>query len=587
VPDTVEQQRARIQQLRAAGDFPAAYRYIATQVSDPSLQNWLLAAALINTPGDPSRNPLKLWVWRMNDAASRYVGNGPVSDARNQQTSDLLASRVIEDYLASLEPNGVPLTPNSVFQRDVAVAVEQLGIPEHLWAGGLLGVSYGFDIFEGPDEEGIFRTNGEAREWVDLAINVVEDNNLDLFNASNIVTGYWGMPFSRAERAEALALLAGSYLGARERLLAAGASPDVLASFDQLQSGAMGAMLGGESSYFGNNRSRSWDGLFRARPRGDLFRRQSYSPTLGVASGISFATGFQLGGAPQELPGIRVFVNDVANSVTIRHRIVFPDGRVLDARTNYSIVSTPSESFQATVDRARSQNLPFEIDVQILSPSGAVEATSRIRSDGSQSLHMQGAEVEQRILSDGRVLVTSEGSFLAQQFALVHSLTDIVKANNIANFAQLFGSTLGRQFGGEGLLSSTLSGALLGTIALNVGQAIAGVPVIRDGAVILSQNASDVWGNFQNELQGFTANAAIGALSSWMTMSLGEALGLEGFGAEMFSTGAGTLLNHTLQNIASHQAIFEGIVPEPQKWLNPEGGLTNAGVTALAREALI
>jgi Ca2+-binding RTX toxin-like protein len=152
----------------------------------------------------------------------------------------------------------------------------------------------------------------------------------------------------------------------------------------------------------------------------------------------------------------------------------------------------------------------------------------------------------------------------------------------IAELAQAFGSTLGRQLAGDDLVLGTLSGSLLGTIGWNVGQQIdvyRGVVTFVDGTKLTKDTASAVWSDFPNELAAFTANAAIGSTSSWLALELGEALGLEGFGAEMFSTGAGALLGHTLNNLVAQAHIFNGVQPQAD-WFK-QGHLTTSGADAL------
>ncbi len=139
---------------------------------------------------------------------------------------------------------------------------------------------------------------------------------------------------------------------------------------------------------------------------------------------------------------------------------------------------------------------------------------------------------------------------------------------SLADLAASFGTTLGRQLAGDDLVLGTLTGSLVGALAYNIGQQIdvyRGVASFTgDGLSITRDNAGAVWGNFTNELATFTANAAIGSTSSWLALELGEALGLEGFGAEVFSTGASTLIGHTLNNLVAQTNVFSGVQTQPQ-----------------------
>jgi hypothetical protein len=140
MPDSIATQRAKIATFRNAGNFPALYRYIATQVQDQTVKTWLRSAALINTPGPANQNVLKLWVWKMNNKAREKVGLTPVTDAQNQNISDSLALSVATLYEQQLDNPAVKtFTAQAIFERDVQAAVTNLNIPAHLWAGGLLG----------------------------------------------------------------------------------------------------------------------------------------------------------------------------------------------------------------------------------------------------------------------------------------------------------------------------------------------------------------------------------------------------------------------------------------------------------------
>lgn len=173
--------------------------------------------------------------------------------------------------------------------------------------------------------------------------------------------------------------------------------------------------------------------------------------------------------------------------------------------------------------------------------------------------------IDQVIGADGRVLVRSrsvneEGGGSIQ----------------VAQIAQIFGSAIGRQLANGNAVLGVLQGSLLGAIALNLGQTIDAA----NGGLVLPDGES-VWSDFQNELANFTVNAAIGSVSSYLALELGEALGLEGFGAEMFSTGAGTLLGHTLNNLAASTNAFSGIGLTHVEWFE-NGGLTTDGQVAIA-----
>lgn len=209
-------------------------------------------------------------------------------------------------------------------------------------------------------------------------------------------------------------------------------------------------------------------------------------------------------------------------------------------------------------------------------PSGDLEEWLRVADiqvhASSISIGALGVEILEAVLTreeDGYVrrvqatmaggeVVEVEQSFDPSGRALGPPRTDVSGEIQTAQIAQIFGSALGRVLGDDNQGLALVSGSLVGTIALNWGQAIqASAGTLPDG--------EEAWGNFENDLASFSANAAIGATSSYLALELGEALGLEGFGAEMFSTGAGTLIGHTLTNLVAEVDAFSTIV-KSTKW---------------------
>jgi Ca2+-binding RTX toxin-like protein len=72
------------------------------------------------------------------------------------------------------------------------------------------------------------------------------------------------------------------------------------------------------------------------------------------------------------------------------------------------------------------------------------------------------------------------------------------------------------------------------------------------------------------------AQAGVGAVSSWLTMELGEALGIDGFGAELFNAAVGGVTNKILLNLADGAFETLGIFKD----LNP-GGLAAGGAAGV------
>lgn len=130
--------------------------------------------------------------------------------------------------------------------------------------------------------------------------------------------------------------------------------------------------------------------------------------------------------------------------------------------------------------------------------------------------------------------------------------------NTASSVGYLFGSTLGEYLAGDDQFAQLLAGSFLGTITQNIAQAI----IVRgfDKPVVLSDPSDpnslqvvggDVLDNFDQELVQNLQTAAIGTVSSLLAMELGGALGLKGFGAELFSTAGSSLIQTVISNITN------------------------------------
>lgn len=70
--------------------------------------------------------------------------------------------------------------------------------------------------------------------------------------------------------------------------------------------------------------------------------------------------------------------------------------------------------------------------------------------------------------------------------------------------------------------------------------------------------------SFGSEVGVRAGQAAIGSISSWLSMEVGEALGLKGFGAELFTTVGSTVTGQVINNLLANgpAAIWDGFHPE-------------------------
>jgi len=129
-----------------------------------------------------------------------------------------------------------------------------------------------------------------------------------------------------------------------------------------------------------------------------------------------------------------------------------------------------------------------------------------------------------------------------------------------------FGSTLGRYLVGSNPILQVAVGSVLGAVALDLGKQIAASQAAGqfqslDTAGQDAASSKSVWNDFGNDLTLVGTSAAVGTISSYLSLELGQALGLKGFGAELFSAGTGGVLGHIAVNLlASNVPVFQGLV---------------------------
>lgn len=148
--------------------------------------------------------------------------------------------------------------------------------------------------------------------------------------------------------------------------------------------------------------------------------------------------------------------------------------------------------------------------------------------------------------------------------------------------AELFGtigSQIGSFLGGENPLARVVGSAVVSTIALNIGQALdagGASSALGQAFKTINENNSNWFSGFgQNFTQAFIG-AGVGSFSSYLALELGEGLGLEGFGAELFNVGASSVLNRVFLNVTNAQSanLFAGI-----NWPEALGNIAQIGET--------
>jgi hypothetical protein len=133
----------------------------------------------------------------------------------------------------------------------------------------------------------------------------------------------------------------------------------------------------------------------------------------------------------------------------------------------------------------------------------------------------------------------------------------VVTGNDIGS---VFGSTIGQTLAGKNVFAQVAAGSALSAVLGNVGQTFDAYFGIGQTAAPSFDAAVDAaFGNFSVDLAGAFQNAAVGAVSSFLTGELAEAIGFDGtgFGDQLLRSSVGSLTSTVLNNavvLATHTA---------------------------------
>lgn len=114
-------------------------------------------------------------------------------------------------------------------------------------------------------------------------------------------------------------------------------------------------------------------------------------------------------------------------------------------------------------------------------------------------------------------------------------------------FGSILGSTVGNYLFSDMPLAAIPASAFLGTLGNNVADFLSAGGLSADlgkAGAVFDQTFADFGAEFGQAFQ----SAAIGSVSSFLALELGNALGVSGFGAELFQTGAASVLGQVLNN---------------------------------------
>ena len=150
---------------------------------------------------------------------------------------------------------------------------------------------------------------------------------------------------------------------------------------------------------------------------------------------------------------------------------------------------------------------------------------------------------------DLEIIKTEEDGRLLDTQILVDGI-----AVSFQEVTKIFGSTLGRQLGGDDAFGQVAAGAAIGTVAHNLGEII-DIAVFGDGKAV-SSNISDALEDIPGEL----LQAGVGAVSSFLTAELIGELGLDGVAAGFANIVGGQAIDSIANGLVfgTDVRLFEG-----------------------------
>lgn len=126
-----------------------------------------------------------------------------------------------------------------------------------------------------------------------------------------------------------------------------------------------------------------------------------------------------------------------------------------------------------------------------------------------------------------------------------------------AEGGDVLGAALGRVLAGDNAVKGVLYSSLIGEIGSRLAAQIAGGSTRAE--LQMPWASADAMNSFSAQLNAKVQQSAIGTLSSLLTAELGQAVGLEGFGAQLFDVAGTTVLNKAISNAAiGANGVFDG-----------------------------
>ncbi len=147
--------------------------------------------------------------------------------------------------------------------------------------------------------------------------------------------------------------------------------------------------------------------------------------------------------------------------------------------------------------------------------------------------------------------------------------TTIRVANSPIDFVDagaVIGSTLGRYLAGDNELVGIVASATLQTLGANLGDVLN--TLAFDGGINTSGNVNAAFGGMDIEFVQNLKAAGIGAISSYLTAELVQALGVGGFAGELANTAGGVMIGQIVANIAGGADTVANIFKDVDNFAN-------------------
>jgi Ca2+-binding RTX toxin-like protein len=211
---------------------------------------------------------------------------------------------------------------------------------------------------------------------------------------------------------------------------------------------------------------------------------------------------------------------------------------------------------KATLTPAKELDLPGGIKLGVV--GNRLVSLDYLDREVSYIRNEETGKIEAYVARDGGVTVVTTLDAKLRPVA-----TDIKINNNpvkieFSDFGSILGAQLGYRIAGKNAALGVASSALLQTLGDSLGDVLDG---IVGNQTSITNTTKDAFKTFGPELLKNLQTAGIGAVSSFLTAELINALGIDGLAGQVLNAGTNTVISQLLTNIAANASNpFAGIL---------------------------